>query len=69
MKEDKRWAIIKTLFLARREKGLGQEKLGKMLGITAMGVSYIEHGKRDIRLGELLKMSKILGYSLELKKL
>lgn len=66
--EDKRWNIIKILFLARREKGISQEELGKLLGITAMGISYIEHGKRDIRLVELIKMADILGYSLELKQ-
>jgi len=66
--DNKRWNIIKTLFIARRDKNIGQKELGKMLGITAMGISYIEHRKRDIRLIELIKMANILGYSLELKQ-
>lgn len=67
--DEKRWEIIKTLFLARRSKDLGQTEIAKKLGIGAMGLSYIEHGKRDIRLTELIKLADLLGYSLKLEKL
>lgn len=46
---------------ARVAANLTQEELGKKIGYSAMGVSYLEKGVRNIKLGDLSKIAEVLG--------
>ncbi len=45
---------------ARLEARLTQEELGKKIGYSAMGVSYLENGTRSIKLADLTTIAEIL---------
>lgn len=45
---------------ARLEAKLTQKELGKKIGYSAMGVSYLEKGTRNIKLGDLANIAKVL---------
>ena len=54
--------IIKSL---RTKKGISQLALAKKLDISRASYIAVEHGKRDLSLGEFEKLSGALGVSLE----
>lgn len=54
--------FIKTL---REEKGISQADIAKKLGISRTSYIAFEQNKRDISLGEIEKLSSILGFSFE----
>jgi len=45
---------------AREDAGLTQEELGKKIGITAMGISYLEKGLRKIKIDDIVKIAEQL---------
>jgi transcriptional regulator with XRE-family HTH domain len=45
----------------RRYKDIKQEDLAKDLGISCMGLSYLERGEREIKLDFLIKWAGRLG--------
>ncbi|MBC7724038.1 MAG: helix-turn-helix domain-containing protein [Burkholderiaceae bacterium] len=49
----------------RTERGLTLDSLGAALGRAASQVSVIENGKRELKLGELQRLARILGVSLD----
>lgn len=49
----------------RSERGLTLDDLGAALGRAASQVSVIENGKRELKLGELQRLSRILAVSLD----
>ena len=49
----------------RTDRGLTLEELGSTLGRAASQVSVIENGKRELKIGELQKLARILGVSLD----
>lgn len=54
--------FIKTL---REERGISQVDIAKKLGISRTSYIAFEQNKRDISLGEIEKLSSILGFSFE----
>jgi transcriptional regulator with XRE-family HTH domain len=54
--------FIKNL---REQKGISQADLAKRLGISRTSYIAVEQNKRDISLGEIEKLAKILGFSFE----
>lgn len=46
--------------LARQEAGINQEELGTKTGYSAMGISYLEKGLRDIKIKNLEVFAQIL---------
>lgn len=46
---------------ARVAANFTQEELGKKIGYSAMGVSYLEKGVRNIKLGDLARIADVLG--------
>jgi len=53
-----------TLLLRRKALGLTQSEVAKKLGLSAMGLSHLERGSRDIKLIMLDKWIKILDLEL-----
>ena len=53
-----------TLLLRRKALGLTQSEVAKKLGFSAMGLSHLERGNRDIKLIMLDKWIKILDLEL-----
>ena len=49
---------------ARLNAGFTQEELGKKIGFSAMGISYLENGSRKIKIEDLQKISSVLGFEL-----
>ncbi|MEK6878169.1 MAG: helix-turn-helix transcriptional regulator [Nanoarchaeota archaeon] len=53
---------IPTILLLRRKAlRLNQADVAKKLGLSAMGLSYLETGKRELKLTLLEKWTKVLG--------
>jgi len=46
---------------AREDLGMTQEVLGKMVGVTAMGISYMEKGLRKLKVEDIVKIAEKLG--------
>lgn len=53
--------IGQKIRLARVAANLTQEGLGKKIGYSAMGISYLEKGTRSIKLSDLSKIADVLG--------
>lgn len=49
-----------TFLLRRKALGFNQSDIAKHLGLSAMGLSYLERGTRDLKLKMLEKWAKIL---------
>ena len=49
----------------RTDRGLTLEELGSALGRAASQISVIENGKRELKIGELQRLSRILGVTLD----
>ena len=52
------------LKLLRIQKGLGQNEVARMMGISQAHLSNIEGGRSNITLSNLLKLHDILGCSM-----
>lgn len=48
----------------RIEKGLPQRKLGAVLDLDQSTVSNIEHGKKELKFSEAVKLAEFLGISI-----
>ena len=48
---------------ARKEHGWSQERLAQEAGLAYVQISRIERGRREIRLGTLVKLVRALGVS------
>ena len=63
--------ILDALTIGRRirqlrtERGLTLDTLGAAMGRAASQVSVIENGKRELRLGELQRIARVLGVTLD----
>ena len=57
--------IGKRIVELRKLKGYSQEDLAKFLKIPRSSVAQMELGKRNISVIELIKLSEILGFSLD----
>ena len=55
--------IGNRLYEKRKEKGLTQEKLAELIGVTPQMISYTEQGKKAIRPENLIKICKTLNVS------
>ena len=51
----------------REKNKVKQEQLAKYLGISTMGLSYLENGKRSWKLKDAIKAGNVLGFVLEIK--
>ena len=56
---------VKFIKDLRDKKGLSQAELAEKVGISRTSYIAVEQGKRDISLGEIEKLSHILGFSFE----
>jgi transcriptional regulator with XRE-family HTH domain len=57
--------IGKRLMKLRKMKGMSQEDLAKFLKIPRSSIAQIELGNRNISIIELIKLSEVLGFSLD----
>lgn len=57
---DKQAQIGLKIKLARQEANMTQEELGEITGYSAMGISYLEKGLRDIKIKNLEVFANIL---------
>lgn len=57
-------SIGENIRLHRKEKGLTQEELGELVGISGVAVMRYEKGQREPKQETLLKISKALGVHL-----
>ena len=48
------------IIMARKEKGLSQEQVAKIVGISRSFYTHIERGKRNPRYETLVKLSTLL---------
>tara|TARA_R100000655_G_scaffold61537_2_gene99951 strand:- start:2202 stop:2585 length:384 start_codon:yes stop_codon:yes gene_type:complete len=48
----------------RESLGISQRELASMIGMNASQLSLIESGKRDLRVGQLMKIAAALGITL-----
>lgn len=60
----KRLAIAARLALARKQAGLSQAQVAKMLGLHRPSISEAEAGRRRISAEELTKLANIYGVSI-----
>ena len=58
--------LAKVIKLRRKELGLTQKELAKYCKLSHNGLSQIEQGEKSIRLSTLLRLSKMLGFSVKL---
>jgi len=58
--------LTSALLTIRREHHIRQEDLAKMLGISAMYVSLIENGKREMKISLLERWANALNHSVEI---
>jgi transcriptional regulator with XRE-family HTH domain len=49
----------------RKEKGVTQFDLSKVIDVPPQRISEVEHGKRDLRFQEVVKAAQFLGVSLD----
>lgn len=49
----------------REEKGLSQEQLARISGVSASHIGYIENGEREPTISILCKLAKALNVSLD----
>ncbi len=52
-------SLVEKLRTARRERGLNQEDVAKLLGVTQSYVSKIESGQRRVDVFQLKRFAKI----------
>ena len=56
--------LADTLKKRRKELGITQKQLADFCDLSHNGISRIEIGDSDVKLSTLLKMSKLLGFTL-----
>ena len=59
--------INEFLQMARKRKNLNQTEVAKQLGLSAMGLSYLEKGSREIKVSVLERWASFLGYKVVIK--
>ena len=52
----------------RSELKITQDELANFTGLSRIGVVKLEKGENDIKLSSLLKIAKLLGYDIVLRK-
>ena len=57
--------IGKRIVQLRKQKGYSQEDLAKVLSIPRSSVAQIELGNRNVSVTELIKLSELLGFSMD----
>jgi transcriptional regulator with XRE-family HTH domain len=62
--EPRKEAIAKRLALARKQAGLTQSQVAKMLGVHRPTISEMEAGRRRVSADELAQLSDIYGVSI-----
>lgn len=60
-------SLQKVLKLRREQQGLTQAQLGAKLGLSAMGLSYLERGSRGLKLELLELWAEELGLEVEIR--
>ncbi len=55
--------VVARLREARKEAGLTQEEVGRVLGLTRAGYGHIEDGSRSMTLDDLVKLARTVGRS------
>jgi len=55
----------RNLAIARRERRITQEHLGKLMGTTSMHISHFECGRRAPSLKNMIKISEALKVSID----
>jgi len=50
----------------REERGISQQRLAELMGVSRPTISQIENGERKICIDELMKLSEIFGISVEI---
>jgi transcriptional regulator with XRE-family HTH domain len=63
--QKKKEAIASRLALARKQAGLSQGQVAKMLNLHRPSISETEAGRRNVTVTELSKLADIYGVSLE----
>lgn len=60
-------SLAKALKERRKELGVTQKDLAKLCNLSHNGISRIEVADSDIKLSTLLKLGKLLGFSVTLE--
>jgi Predicted transcriptional regulators len=58
-------AVPKFLRAKRIEQGLSQAQVAERLGVTRPVVTYIETGKRKLKVADVVRLSRILCFTLK----
>jgi transcriptional regulator with XRE-family HTH domain len=59
--------IAKLIKKRRKELGISQEDLAKLCNLSHNGISKMEIHEAEVKLSTLVKMSKILGFRLQIE--
>lgn len=57
--------IGKSIYNHRRKKGITQEEMAKLLGVSRTTLSFYENGIKKISLAQLYKIAEILGLNIQ----
>ena len=57
--------LLERIRHSRKEKGLSQEQLAKISGLSRSSIINFETGRRDPRVKDLRKIARALGVSIE----
>ena len=60
-------SLVTMLKLRRKQLKISQEDLGKKLGLSAMGLSYLENENRGLKVDLLELWARELGLEVEIK--
>ena len=60
-------SLVTILKLRRKQLKISQEDLGKKLGLSAMGLSYLENENRGLKVDLLELWARELGLEVEIK--
>lgn len=55
----------KRVAIVRKSRGVTQQQLAESVGMSVVGIAYIETGKRWARLGTLSKIAKSLKINIQ----
>lgn len=67
MKIEVEESLVHILMLRRKQLGINQEILAPKLGLSAMGLSYLERGTRELKVSLLELWAKELGLEVEIR--
>ena len=51
----------------RMKAKVNQSKFAKYLGVSAMGLSYLERGQRSWKVKDLVRVGEVLGFVIQIK--